>query len=122
MKQNETKIVPKSSSLYNCKCCEYNTSRLSQLERHKITDKHLKHISAAHRRDAEHSEKFQCICGILFKSRTTLWRHKKVCNQEKMITNNEAPDKELIMMLVKQNTQLFEQNNEMLEIIKNGTQ
>ena len=61
------------------------------------------------------SEKFQCICGILFKSRTTLWRHKKVCNQEQPVienNNNESTDKELIMMLVKQNTQLFEQKNE----------
>jgi hypothetical protein len=120
MKQNETNLVPNSSNNYTCICCHYNTSRLSQYERHLLTDKHSNHINETNMKHFS-SGKFQCICGILFKSRTTLWRHKKLCNQEDIITNNEAPDKELIMMLVKQNSQLFEQNNEMLEIIKNGT-
>jgi hypothetical protein len=120
MKQNETKIVPNSSNNYICNCCNYKTSRLSQYERHLLTDKHSNHVNETNMKHFS-SEKFQCICGILFKSRTTLWRHTKVCNQEEKITNNETPDKELIMMLVKQNSQLFEQNNEMLEIIKNGT-
>ncbi len=65
------------------------------------------------------SEKFQCVCGIVFNSRTTLWRHKKSCNFEKISTDenqitNSVSDKDLIMMLVKQNTEL-------MEIVKNGT-
>ena len=28
------------------------------------------------------SKNLHCICGICFNSRTTLWRHKKVCKSE----------------------------------------
>jgi hypothetical protein len=61
------------------------------------------------------SEKFHCECGIAFRSRTTLWRHKKVCDDEFEIEKkDDSPDKDLIMMLVKQ-------NSELLEVLKNGT-
>ena len=62
-------------------------------------------------------------CNKEYKERTGLWRHKKKCTiqntiiekEEKSETNvSQDNDKELIMMLIKQNT-------EMLEIIKNGT-
>ncbi len=34
------KKVPKSSKIFFCKICDYNTSRKSQYERHLTTDKH----------------------------------------------------------------------------------
>ena len=40
MKQNETNKVPKSSVNFVCETCNYITSRLSQIERHKTTLKH----------------------------------------------------------------------------------
>jgi hypothetical protein len=67
------------------------------------------------------NDAFECEkCKKIYKTNSGLWKHKKQCNNE-VISNIKTDDKELIMMLVKQNTQLFEQNNEMLEIIKNGT-
>jgi len=114
MKQNETNKDPKSEDNYVCNCCHYITSRLSQIKRHNLTDKHLNHLNETNMKQKS-SEKFQCLCGLLLKSRTSLWRHKKLCNYEetvKLVT--EDNDKELIMMLIKQNT-------EMLEIMKNGT-
>ena len=115
MKQNETNKVQKVPNKYVCNYCHYITCRLSQYERHTLTDKHLNSINETNMKQ-ESSEKFQCLCGFLFKSRTTLWRHKKVCNYEEHLEKNEGDDKdkELIMMLIKQ-------NSEMLEIIKNGT-
>ena len=112
MKQNETNLVPKSSELYICENCDYNTSRKSQFERHLSTDKH-KNIKNETILKQESSEKFRCDCDKQFNSRTTLWRHKKNCN-----TKNEINDKELIMMLLKQNSELITQN---AELVKNGT-
>ena len=40
MKQNETQKEPKSSEIFVCKCCDYNTSRRGQYDRHLATDKH----------------------------------------------------------------------------------
>jgi len=118
MKQNETKKEPKSSEKFICSTCDYNTCRKSQFDRHLTTVKHnMKQNETL--LVQESSEKFQCVCGILFNSRTTLWRHKKVCNLEKQSSfehqlTNLVSDKDLIMMLVKQNTEL-------MEIVKNGT-
>ena len=114
MKQNETKKVPKSSEIFVCKCCDYNTSRRGQYDRHMATDKH-QNMSNETNMKQKSSEKFHCECGISFKSRTTLWRHKKVCDDEFEIEKkDDSPDKDLIMMLVKQ-------NSELLEVLKNGT-
>jgi hypothetical protein len=66
------------------------------------------------------SEKFQCICGICFNNRTTLWRHKKKCsfvnktNEDTYQEENSMSDKDLIIMLVKQNTEL-------MDMLKNNT-
>ena len=63
---------------------------------------------------------FSCDnCEKKYKFSSGLWRHKKICKIQIIKTNteeekNEPTDKELIMLLVKQNTEL-------LEVIKNGT-
>jgi hypothetical protein len=62
---------------------------------------------------------YKCQCGSIYKYHSGLSRHKKVCNFKNeldTILPNEQPvaDKELIMMLIKQNTDL-------MEILKNGT-
>ncbi len=51
-------------------------------------------------------------------SRNGLWKHKKKCIETKYTEEEEVSDKDLIMMLLKQNTQLIEQN---AELVKNGT-
>jgi hypothetical protein len=67
--------------------------------------------------------KLECEnCNKEYKDRTGLWRHKKTCNVEKGISpdqqkniNNliEPSDKELIMMVVKQNSELIKENSEL---------
>ena len=116
MKQNETYLVQKSSNKFSCELCHYSTCRKSQFERHLETDKHKMKQNGTFETDLvqKSSENLQCICGICFNSRTTLWRHKKICNFENKINednNNEEKcltDKELIIMLVKQNTELMD--------------
>ena len=114
MKQYETIKVPKGSDKFVCELCNYNTSRKSQYDRHFTTDKHQ--IAANETKmKQECTEKFRCLCGLVYKSRTTLWRHKKKCQETNIeASKDDTADKELIMMLVKQNTEL-------LEVIKNGT-
>jgi len=118
MKQNETKKVPKSSGIFICKYCDFTTSRKSQYDRHLTTDKHKNTINETKMKQ-ESAEKFHCFCGLVCKSRTTLWRHKKECQETNIeINKNKVTDKELIMLLLEQNSQLIEQN---AELTKNGT-
>ena len=67
----------------------------------------------------QNNNNFICeICNKQYMSRNGLWKHKKTCNIIPIENNNEPTEKELIMMLLKQNAQLIEQN---AELVKNGT-
>jgi hypothetical protein len=116
MKQNETKKVPKSSENFHCELCDYSSSRFSQFQRHLSTQKH-KNETNMKQNETKKDEKFQCECGSIYNSRTTLWRHKQKCkqNDDDDDKNNELglTDKEIISALLQQNEKLF-------KIIENG--
>lgn len=133
MKQNETNLGPKSSKFYDCKLCHYNTSKFSQYQRHLGTDKHKNRQNETNetKKVPKSSTISKCPCGKIYNSRTSLWRHKKTCNNINDNVNNEIKDnniiqnnsieginqlsdKELITMLVKQ-------NSELMNVIKSGT-
>jgi hypothetical protein len=78
------------------------------------------------------------ICSKTYKDRTGLWKHNKKCNvkTENIITDtinavgidtipDEISDKELIIMLIKQNTELAKESSEfksmMMKVLENGT-
>jgi len=122
---NDSDLVPKSSNIFNCDLCDYNTCRKSQYERHLSTDKHKKRENDSKMvvNDSDLVPKssnifFECDCGKIYKYDSGYYRHKKTCNYsinpptEKPQSNIEKD--ELIIALLKQ-------NSELLEIVKNGT-
>ena len=127
--------VPKSSEKFSCIFCDYNTSRLSQYNRHILTPKHKKlekstDFNILSTKINKKSSDYKCECGKDYKERSGLWRHKKVCiykkcdKEEEHILDsqsNKISDKDLIAMLVGEHKKLIQQNSEMLEIIKGGT-
>jgi hypothetical protein len=64
-------------------------------------------------------------CEKEFKTNAGLWKHKKKCNQYQEKDTNEPTDKQLIMMLIKENSDLRKEQTDIkeliLEIVKNGT-
>lgn len=71
-------------------------------------------------------------CNKQYKSRNGLWKHKKNCTETTAVELYKVSDKELIMMLIKDNNELrkmmmdqqsfmIESNNKVLDICKNGT-
>ncbi len=71
---------------------------------------------------------FICDCGRSYKHRQGLWKHKQDCNR----LSKSIADKDLIMMLIKDNNELrnmmleqqslmIESNNKVLDLCKNGT-
>jgi hypothetical protein len=141
-----TKKVPKVPEIFECKVCDYITSRKSQFERHVLTAKHLKSTDCQQKSSETTNECFECICGKAYKERTGLWRHKKKClvDMKKIIEDkaeyfNEVAAKkerkcedsdekidheELIKILMKQNTEfktmLIDQNHKIMELAKDG--
>ena len=117
----------KVANNFYCEKCDYTCSKLYNWKKHLVTAKHTQETNgnileteSGKKWQNEQIKEFACEnCDKEFKTRSGLWKHNKNCNNEdnknnEILQNNENDDKELIMMLVKQ-------NSEMLEVIKNGT-
>ena len=117
-----TESCEKVAKKFYCINCNYNTSRKSSYDKHILTSKHLQ-LTNVNNKLTESCEKVaQYICNICdkeYKSRVGLWKHSKSCNFEtEKIKKDEITDKELIMMLIKDNSEL---KNIMIKVIENGT-
>ena len=114
-----TKKVPKSSSDFFCKNCNYTTSRKSQYDRHLMTAKH-KMLTNVDKKVPKSSAPFQCDCGKQFKYRQSLSRHRQKCgieqSNDKNIFKDDYTDENIMMELIKQNEEfkslLIEQQQE----------
>ena len=137
------KILPKFCSKYYCELCDYSTCKKSSYTDHILSTKHTKQTSAnvlGDFGDAKSaillSEHICEKCNKKYKSRNGLWKHKKTCGSDSNDTRSKPydsiSDKDLIMMLIKDNNELrkmmmeqqslmIESNNKVLDICKNGT-
>ena len=119
---------------YICDYCNIKTNNKKDYEKHIMTSKHLKltnvNILLTNSPPKPADYNFICQkCNKEYKSRVGLWKHKKKCNND-VITDIDNKDEnvdkdQLILMLVKQNSELIKETSEfkniMMEVIKNGT-
>jgi hypothetical protein len=110
---------------YYCKNCDYKCCKKYNWNKHLSTTKHLNmtkgDILVAGCGKKWQKETFICeFCNKEYQHRQGLWRHNKTCNNKL-----EISDKELFMMLLKQNSELIKEHADLkeiiLEIVKNGT-
>ena len=120
-----TKNEQKNQMEYSCKSCEYKCSKKYNIIRHLNTYKH--EVTLGDNLVTKMSQKCQNLyfcdkCNKKYSSRNGLWKHKKICDSTHDETtneiNNEPTDKELIMMLIKENSEL---KNMMITVLENGT-
>jgi hypothetical protein len=135
--KNVTNMVQKVAKNHHCEICDYFTCKIADYKKHLQTLKHKNRENETFETGIKLkvAKNLQCICGISFNNRITLWRHKKKCNFE----NNEYVDKkttdnlnsalnlitpELVMELIKDNKEMkqiiLEQNNTINNLVKNG--
>ena len=125
------KIMPQNIEKYYCKYCDYGTSKKSSFNNHSLSTKHIKSIKVNALETFGNeimpklcSVKYTCEkCNKEFKNRSGLWKHKQKCNyiqptELQNVIENETTDKDLIMLLIKENAEL---KNMMMDVIKNGT-
>ena len=131
MKQNETHLGEKREKgepKFYCILCNYKCSVKFSYDRHLLTSKHIKYAQMKQNETnetpkvkKEKTYKNTCDCGLVYYSRTTLWRHKKTCavvnNVELQGQHYEKQD-ELINYLIKENQEF---KNLILEIVKKDT-
>jgi hypothetical protein len=147
------KIKQKISTKYYCEFCNYETIRKSNFETHILSNKHSL-ATLGNKIKQNLSNVFICDkCNKIYKDRTGLWKHKTKghCDKNDCIIYQpedenieckhvvEPIDKDLILLLIKENTdfknmmieqqckmmehqsKMMEQQNIVLEIAKNGT-
>ena len=126
-----TESCPEVAYRFRCENCHYYTSKKSSFEKHITTAKHLeltevnKFSNKSCSKVAHEHNEFVCkSCSKLFKSRVGLWKHKKKCNEmnidlcQEIKDNKDPSDKDLIMMLIKENSEF---KNMMMKVLENGT-
>jgi len=119
-------LFSKISRGFYCKFCDYTTSRKYNYNIHLDSIRHKNNANDNENNGnlAKTSKTYKCDkCNKEYKDRAGLWRHDKKCNQKLNIENNnivstEPSDKELIMLLIKENSEL---KSMMMKVIENGT-
>jgi len=111
-------LGPKSSVKFECKCCDYTTSKQSQYDRHLLTSKHkrLTYPNENGQKGTIHS----CHCGKIYKHLSSLCKHRKSCDYNDNNNNNREPS-----ITTQQNTvdntslivELLKQNQEFKDLI-----
>jgi hypothetical protein len=109
-------FTPKNADIFYCNLCDFKCSKKSDWERHISTKKHIR-LTNTYTNYADYAESniFICECGNKYKHRQSLYNHKKKCNFNSHKSDNN--DKELIMMMLKDNSEL---KHVLLEVVKNG--
>ena len=118
------KILKKMSKKYSCKFCLYKCSRKYNLDRHLLTckfkmetngDESMSKMSKSSADDNTVTKHICEECNKEYSSRNGLWKHNKTYHSKK---DDDISDKELIMMLIKENSEF---KNMMMKVVENGT-
>ena len=117
--------------IFNCIICNYNCSRKFNFDRHLLSSKHIQltkgdKIASKNEQNEQKGQKYCCEnCNKGYASRNGLWKHKQKCKtkedsdcETEEIKKDEITDKELIMMLIKDNSEF---KNMMMKVLENGT-
>ena len=117
----EINFMPKNADFY-CNLCDFKCYKKSNYDIHVNTKKHINRVNGNKMETMEiiKNANCNCDCGKHFKTNSGLWKHKKKCHSKQPEVNeiNEPSDKELIMMLIKDNSEF---KNMMMKVLENGT-
>ena len=109
----EQKKRKKNLPRFFCSLCDFKCYMTCDWDRHIATPKHNNRANGNHLETKLSVKAYSCHCNKKYSTKAGLWKHKQKCLQTNQHVE-EPTEKELIMLLVKQNTEL-------LEVIKSGT-
>ena len=135
----DLKIQQKTSTKYRCEICDYNTCRKSNIDSHYSSAKHKREITGT---QIQHfgTQNSSCLsnkiyscknCNKNYNTHSGLWKHKQICikaietkdnvnNTSKMdatLLHSLATDKDVIMLLIKENSELKNMMMKMMETV-----
>ena len=112
---NDNYLALNNPLKYECKTCDFICSKQSNYNLHLLTKKH-----SILTQKTIVSNNFACNkCKKVYKARNSLWYHEQKCNNinNSNIENTDVGIKQLIIEVIKSNTDLQKQ---MMEVCKNG--
>jgi len=116
-----------SAPKFYCESCDYRTSKKSSYDTHILSARHKK-STFINQNQPEFCQilpsNFTCEnCNKEYKDKSGLWRHNKKCNQIQKLNKSPEISQELILTIIKQNSDLqqtiIEQNKTINEMSKN---
>ena len=118
------KKTPSKNPYFSCEICNFKTGNKKDYIRHTNTAKHQK-MGFYQQKSTDSIEKtplvFQCTCGKIYRDRSGLWRHKKLCSEESILTSEDGTAYELGISnnneLFKTMMHLIEQNQEFKSLL-----
>jgi hypothetical protein len=121
-------LSPKIANKFKCELCDYKCCKKSDFNKHLITDKHINRtkLNNLEQISRQNRQNFICkYCNKCYKVRNSLWYHEQKCGSDKKEFINENKefindhsDKEIILLLIKENSDL---KNMMMKVLENGT-
>ena len=114
--------IPKNPQKFECINCDYISCSIKDYKKHILTDKHQNrtNLNDLEQKIPKNPKEFICsACKKCYKARNSLWYHEQKClkknfNNSESIMSNDPSDKELIMLLSKENSEL---KNMMMKVI-----
>ena len=110
METEETEKNEKNETKYECISCDFKCCFKSDWLRHLTTRKHNVSVNGnkVEILKIKKNEALKCVCGKIYTTNSGLWKHKKICENINLNENKkvEPTDKELIMMILKQNNDI----------------
>lgn len=111
----------KNAAHFICNNCDFKCSKLSNYHNHLSTAKHQRLMNSCQKMP-NNADNLECLCGKNYKHASSLCKHKKTCIHTNQCNNfnqsnfdNSLNDKEIIKMLIKENSEF---KNLILEIVK----
>ena len=120
-------FTQKKPNIFICEKCDFSSSQKKDFNRHMLTKKHNINDCQCFSTEKPKKTPYECMCGKIYKDNSGLWRHKQKCKTNIINIDNESPDteltdKQIIMMLIKDNSEfkkmMIEQQKSLIEIAK----
>lgn len=133
-------FTSKTPQFFLCNYCNFKCSKKGDFNRHLLTEKHKRLINTNNftsntSNDTLLEEKYSCDCGRVYKHLSSLYKHKKKCNEIKL-NNKEEKNKnkeykdietgnnlqEIVIKLLIDNKEIKRENQKLMNTIINQNQ
>ena len=120
-------ITPKNAIKFYCEVCDFKCCKRVDWDRHILTRKHINRTALnAIEHENSPANKFICKnCDRVYPARNSLWYHEHKCKKSPLIVE-KSPKKNVIQLLIHENKELINENkdfkNIIMELVRSNTE